>query len=48
MWELPFLRDMSNWLIQIKERANIPLIIYGLGTVQKPSYLGTLAMKSFP
>ena len=28
MWKLPFLRDMSNRLIQIKERANIPLIIY--------------------
>ena len=28
MWELPFLRDMGNRLIQIKERANIPLIIY--------------------
>ena len=28
MWELPFLRNMGNRLIQIKERANIPLIIY--------------------
>ena len=28
MWELPFLWGMSNRLIQIKERANIPHIIY--------------------
>ena len=28
MRKLPFLRDMGNRLIQIKERANIPLIIY--------------------
>ena len=28
MWKLPFLWGMGNRLIQIKERANIPLIIY--------------------
>ena len=48
MWKLPFLWGMGNRLIQIKERANIPLIIYVTWNCTKPSYLGTLAMKSFP